>query len=133
MKTKLFTIYLLLFTSQVLSWEFGVETADGSSKHYFDYKKIKTEGQYIFYWELIDRISPHENLKTLSQVNYWQADCNRMRAKTLLSINYKKNMAKGENLNIGPEFKDWTYPVPNSILDVHLSGFCDIKKKYYDK
>ena len=102
----------------------GVSINVDGTTFYVDFERIGKHSGYIYYWQLLDRLKPTE-YGTLSDKTYIQGDCKKFRYKWLSGTFHKGPMGGGivsETSNT-PE-KEWTYPPPDSVVEVTLKSIC---------
>ena len=130
MKTKLLTICLLLFTSQVFAenrfnWT-HIVTSDDGFKFYADKNSIRKNksGNYIVW--MLDNTS--EGYSLIGSEEY---DCSNLRYRLVYSELYKNHYGKGEKISsfdteqlksIGKYY--WVYPTPNTPNDHKVNWVC---------
>ena len=90
---------------------------------YVDFDRIRTNGGYVYYWELGDYLEPKS--ETLSVKTYNQGDCEMFRLKRLVAISYKQSMGEGDGDTDSTPDTEWTYPIPNRTGEVVLKKVCD--------
>ena len=110
MKTKLLTICLLLFTSQVFAgWTFLSMYPDGV-EYYIDSERINNQGRYVTFWMLTNY--PKKNqYGLLSEAHKYKVDCEKSRMKYLIVNDYEKKMGKGKIVGT-PQLPDSWIKVP---------------------
>ena len=104
MKTKLLTICLLLFTSQVFAgWTQVAKNVDGTI-FYLDLDRTKEHNGYMYYYMLGDYLTP--KVGDLSVQYYRQVDCKSNRYREISFIFYKQSMGKGTG-DVDNKIGDW--------------------------
>ena len=134
MKTKLLTICLILFTSQVsaeneFTWELISTSVVGGSKVYADKNSIRknNSGNYVV-WVLLN-LNQGE-FAGQSSIMSEEHDCTRLRYRWLYVERYSKHYGKGEVKEFDTEqlkssgYYKWTYPKPNSNAYHTINWVC---------
>tara|TARA_Y100001936_G_scaffold32258_1_gene30238 strand:+ start:171 stop:464 length:294 start_codon:yes stop_codon:yes gene_type:complete len=91
---------------------------------YVDFDRIRKHGGYVYFWRLLDRLTPNDK-GTLSSKSYYQGDCKLFRFKYLSISIYKEPMGKGTSENFTYNDEDWKYPIPDSIIEIILNAVCN--------
>ena len=102
-------------------WEEVGDNVDGDT-FYVDFDRIRTNGGYVYFWELQDYLEPIE-YGMLSYKVYRQGDCEMFRYKILSYIYYEQPMGEGGGESSPPE-TEWRYPIPNSMGEDTLKLVC---------
>ena len=121
---------LILLFSLIISlnsygeWSKVSNNTNGTS-FYVDIDRIKNQGPYVYYWELMDLLKPNSS-GTLSAKSYIQGECNLVRYRIWSYSFYKTNMGQGRSFSSSniPD-KDWRYPFPNSSAEAILEIVCN--------
>ena len=92
---------------------------------YVDFDRIRTNGSYVYYWQLIDLLEPDGD-GDLSYKTYHQGDCEIFRLKGFSGISYKQPMGEGSGETISPPNPEWDYPPPNSAMETILNIVCEL-------
>ena len=126
----LFTcLFLIILSSNAFSeWKELGENND--SKSFLDFESIKKIDKDIYWWELIDYISPQKN-GSLSKTIYKKGDCNLFRMTTVTIMYYTKSMGKGKRKIRTFENSNWHYPSPKSYEEFILNFACKVVKLKY--
>ena len=125
MKTKLFTICILLFTSQLsaesqFTWEHITTSNDGGSTFYGDKNSIRknSSGNYIVWVLVNNKTGKYEGE---SRIISQEHDCAQLRYRWVFVEAYRNHYGKGEEyLSMDTEeikslgYYKWRYPKPNS-------------------
>ena len=125
---SLLTIFPPVFTVMFSSTSFGGWTFVGENQtgtnHYVDIQRIRKHGGYIYWWSLLDYVTPH--MGDLSVKRYIQSDCKLFRYKFLSVSFHKEPMGGGTGYTppVPKEHKDWKYPPPNSSVETILKSVC---------
>jgi hypothetical protein len=124
---KLTLILTLFFSTMFASpayadWEAVALDEDGRT-FYVDFDRIRTNGGYVYYWELQDYSKLYSKAK-MSFENYFQGDCEMFRLKWLTSIIYKQPMGEGSGETYSVPDNEWTYLSPNSSQETVLKQVC---------
>ena len=69
------------------------KSVDGDT-FYVDFDRMRTNGSYVYYWQLSDFLEPI-NYGVLSDKVYNQGDCNMFRYKKLSKSYFKQPMGEG--------------------------------------
>ena len=93
---------------------------------YVDFDRIRTNGSYVYYWQLIDLLEPDGD-GDLSYKTYHQGDCEIFRLKGFSGISYKQPMGEGSvgEINSPPDPK-WIYVPPKSSVEGILKQVCAV-------
>jgi len=116
-------IFTFLFTNT--SWgEWTYVEEDVTSKTYYDKDRVRKSGKCLYFWILYDFIKPTEYGDS-SQTTYTELDCSIFRFKTLKLNLYSEYMGKGT-----PTFESnlpdkWSYPQPNSSVEILYNKICE--------
>ena len=106
-------------------WKFTTMNTDLVS-YYLDYKRIRKNNGYVYYWVLEDRLLKPNELGGLSTLNYNQGDCNLFRFKNLSQSQYEGKMGAGRTVSvINVPDENWTYPQPKKIPEIILQVICN--------
>ena len=125
MKTLLLTIALLVGSLSVSNaeWTKVSETVDGNIL-YVDFERIRKNGGYVYFWDLMDNAKPTKH-GDLSSIAYRKADCNVFRYKYLKDSYYTEPMGRGSpSTSSNKPDKDWSYPPPDSAIEAVLESVC---------
>ena len=130
MKTKLLTICLLLFSSQVFAenlfnWTY-IATSEDGTKYYADKNSIRKNksGNYIVW--MLDNTSKRDSL--IASEEY---DCSNLRYRLVYAALYNNHYGKGEKIgsydteqlkSIGKY--NWVYPTPKTPNDSKVNWVC---------
>ena len=126
---KHLTLILTLFFSTMFAspayadWERGASSMEGDVI-YVDFDRIRTNGGYVYYWELGDYLEPKS--ETLSVKTYNQGDCEMFRYRTLNATFYKQPMGEGSGEIYSPPNPEWKYPAPNIRGEYILKLVCEL-------
>ncbi len=90
---------------------------------YVDYERIRKHGGHVYFWELIDMLTP---LKSghLSSKSYIKGDCKLFRYSYLSHSFHIEPMGLGTGDVREPVKKGWIYPPPNSPDEIILKKVC---------
>jgi len=115
----------LMFASPAYAdWEKVIENGNGTTS-YVDFDRMRTNGGYVYYWQLSDYLEPTE-YGTLSTKVYNQGDCEVFRVKYLSFIHYEQPMGEGSGDSNSPPDPEWIYPSPNSMVETILKIVCEL-------
>ena len=92
---------------------------------YVDFERVRKRGEFFYYWDLGDYQIPTGDFKNLSVVNYNQVDCELMRRKNLTQTQYKGKMGTGAMRTNNTPDENWTYPPPDSLMEIILKKVCN--------
>ena len=114
----------LMFASPAYAdWVKVTENENGTTS-YVDFDGMRTNGGYVYFWQLADYLEPNE-YGTLSSKVYNQGDCGMFRRKYLSYIHYEQPMGEGSGDSNSPPNPEWNYPIPNSMGETILKIVCD--------
>jgi hypothetical protein len=109
-------------SSSFAGWTKVTENTVGST-YYVDFERMIKHDGYVYWWDLQSFLVPNKDGNWSYQL-YRQGDCRLFRSKVLSVSYYKKPMGGGTGeTNNDPE-KNWTYPSPNSVIEVILESVC---------
>ena len=113
----------LMFASPAYAdWEVAGENE--YSTYYVDFDRMRTNGGYVYYWQLSDYLEPNK-YGTLSIKTYTQGDCDMFRYKALSWSSYEQPMGEGlGDIESTPD-TEWIYPSPNSVAEEMLKRVCE--------
>ncbi|MDC1062404.1 hypothetical protein OAQ23_06420 [Hellea sp.] len=112
----------LMFASPAYAdWEWISKNGNGT--FYVDTDRIRTNGGYVYYWELVDLLKPLTS-GNLSYKVYNQVDCNLFRYKNLSGTFYNEPMGEGSGDTFSPPNPEWNYPAPNTSAESILNQVC---------
>jgi hypothetical protein len=115
----------LMFASPAYAdWERVSKNVDGDT-FYVDFDRIRTNGGYVYYWDLSDLLKPDKD-GILSGKTYFQGDCKVLRYKRLSYIFHKQPMGEGSGETMSPPNPEWHYPAPNSSGEYILKQVCAV-------
>ena len=129
---KTLTLLIILAISVMFSstsyaeWIKVSESADRIS-YYVDFKRIRKQGGYVYFWQLYDYLEPTKH-GDLSAKKYSQGDCKQFRYKVLSYSLHKEPMGRGRSDGQEPVKKGWTYPPPNSLIENLINAVCNHAK-----
>ncbi len=92
--------------------------------YYVDFGRIRKQGDYIKFWELVDLLGPDKD-GDLSYKIYQQGDCKLFRYKYLSSTSFKQPKGGGYGTEYNQPDEGWRYPSPYSINEIVLKSVCD--------
>ena len=120
----LFIIFTLLFSiTSRGDWNFVRESVSGN-KYYYDKDRIKINGKFIYFWELLDYISPTGS-GDLSTTTYIELDCSILRYKWLKLQFYDRPLGEGEmTTDMTPPDK-WLKLQPKSLIESMYKKICE--------
>ena len=118
----LFFSTLMIASPAYADWKWVGESVNGDT-FYVDFDRIRTNGGYVYWWELEDYLKPDED-GTLSNKAYRQGDCEVFRRKTLNVSFHKQPMGEGLGETYTPPNPEWHYPPPNSPAADILNIVC---------
>ena len=117
-------ILLLLFSTTCLGEWVSVE---GKPYSYVDYERLKKDKGLIYFWELIDYLSPREN-GILSHTVFAQGDCKLFRKKTVSFSSYTQPMGAGNGIPYDPKNSNWMEPSPGSAMETMVKSACELAR-----
>ena len=124
-------ILTLLFSTLMIAspayadWE-KVGTAKNGTIFYVDFDRIRTNGGYVYWWDLSDYLKPTDN-GILSYKMYRQGDCEMFRFKKLSLSYHKQPMGEGAPfMTDSTPDAEWSYPPPNSPAADVLNIVCKL-------
>ena len=128
MKTKLLTICLILFTSQVFAeWEKIVVNTKGNS-FYIDKSNISRVKNKVYWWDLCNYKKRTDN-GAYSFKSHNEGDCDLFRYKSFIQVWHDEKWGKGNIIEKYEDFKednmDWTYPKSPGIMYEILTEVCN--------
>ena len=117
-------------------WKKTETTASGHI-FYVDFDRIRKDGEYLYYWELVSRSVKSKKTGIFSSISYVQVDCGILRYKILTAEYYSEQMGQGNPFggNNTPN-DEWNYANPNSTIEFVLNTVCNkwlrhSKQTYY--
>ena len=124
---KITLIFTLLVSTVMLSSPSYAEWTklggpEGSGL-YVDYERIRKHGGYVYFWQLIDVLTPVKS-EILSSKSYTKGDCKLFRYSNLSHSFHIEPMGLGTGDVREPAKKGWVYPPPNSIMETVLKSVC---------
>ena len=102
-------------------WEKVIDGVNGT--FYVDFERMRTNGGYVYYWQLADYLEPSPQ-GILSSKVYYRGDCEMVRHKNLSYIFYVQPMGEGSGETVSPPNPEWKYPPPNSVDEETLKRVC---------
>jgi hypothetical protein len=114
----------LMFASPAYAdWESILDNVGGTT-FYVDFDRIRTNGGYVYWWELQDYSEP-QNQGLFSTKVYKQGDCEMFRFKNLSWNFHKQPMGEGTPFNTDSTPDTiWNYPPPNTVVEYILKIAC---------
>lgn len=112
-------------------WYEVTSHVDGFSKYFIDLDSVKEQDEYLYFWTLVDYVSPREDtdLKILSDVSRRQVSCEEEKMRNEVIFNYGDNMGKGEMvLHIDSPITEWMLPPPGSNFLFFINVACVYNK-----
>ena len=126
MKKILAVLFILLLLPNLANAKWYKINSTDAGDFYLDLNRIRTDGDYIYYWELLDMFKPVKGLEGyFSLLRYNQGDCSIIRYKTLQYIFYAQSMGKGEGETQDPTNKEWKYFRPGAVGEQILEKACE--------
>ena len=128
MKRLLITIFLLLTlpSTSFAKWTFVISSNE--EKHYIDYEKIKTRGEYLYYWELTDKINPTleeiQNSQFLSYIKYIKVNCSISAYMNMQITTFKYLYGNGKSRTEQPD-SAWRYAIPGTTAEYLINVVCN--------
>ncbi len=89
---------------------------------YVDFDRMRKHGGYVYWWHLIDHLTPSET-GIWSHKVYNQGDCKLFRSKSLSTSAHKAPMGGG-TIQLSKLDEDWKYPPPDSMIKIMLKSVC---------
>ena len=126
LKTLTLVIALLVGSVSVSHAEWTeVSRNIGGDTVYVDFERIRKNGGYIYFWELINFLKPSK-LGYLSTISYIEGDCNIFRYRNLQISYYTEHIGRGTRsiFDSNPS-KEWQYVPPNSTYEIVLKSVCN--------
>ena len=120
--TLLFSTLMFACGKADVDWRKVTENVNGDN-FYVDFDRIRTNGGYVYWWELQDYLEPTE-FGHLSYKVYTRGDCEMFRVKTISGISYKQPMGEGSGETYSPPDPEWSYFPPNSAGEETLKQVC---------
>ena len=123
MKKLLVLLFSILISfNSYGEWTFHSTNSKGD-KFYLDYETIRTNGGYVYYWELVNH-KKSDTYGNMSVSAYYQGDCGIFRINMLSLISHSQSMGTGarEEFNYEP---NWKSAPPSSIRAHTLNLVCD--------
>ena len=117
------TLSVMFSSTSFAGWT-KVTIGEDDSTYYADLGRLRSQGNYVYYWTLHDYFKPTK-FDDLSAKIYGQVDCKLLRSKTLTWSTYTRPMGRGDHSTfINKPNKNWTYPHPNSAGEKILNRVC---------
>ena len=124
---KLLTLFTFLCSLTFSSVSFGEWTWNGDTaggdRYYIDLERVRTQGDYRYFWVLEDLLEPDE-YGTFSSKSYMKGDCSQLRVQYLSHTYYLQPMGENMKSTYNPKKPDWKYVSPNSIRESLLQSAC---------
>ena len=123
---KLLTLITLLCSLTFSSVSFGEWTFDSSNsgdRYYIDLERVRTQGDYRYYWTLTDLLEPNK-YGTISSKSYMKGDCSQLRVQALSVSYYFQPMGENMDTTYNPKNPEWLYVPPDSISESLLQSAC---------
>jgi hypothetical protein len=102
-------------------WTKLTENVNGN-QFYVDFERIRKHDGYVYFWSLGDYLKPLSGVS--SYIRYYQGDCKLFRHKSLSFSSYKEPMGGGTGKFDNNPSNNWSYPIPNSVVEVILKTVC---------
>jgi hypothetical protein len=123
----IYILTILLFTlisptSSYAGWTKVAEAKNGD-KYYVDFDMIKKQDEYIFWWQLTDRLEPSPTGVSSGKFHF-KSDCKMMRYKILSFSTHIEPMGVGPGKIDNNPDKEWGYLPPNSPMKNSLKAAC---------
>ena len=117
-------IFIFIFsTTSWGDWNFVTESVSGN-KYYYDKDRIRKNGKFIYFWELLDYIKPTGS-GDLSTITHIELDCSILRYKWLKLQFYNKSLGEGEMTTDMTTPDQWLNLQPNSLIESMYKKVCD--------
>ena len=85
---------------------------------------INKHNGYVYYWSLIDFITPN-SFGERSAKGYYQADCGLNRKKLLSGMWYEQPMGAGKFVTENYDNPKWDYSPPGSAIESVVEYVCE--------
>jgi hypothetical protein len=131
-------ISLIFSSTSYAEWRKVASNVKGDS-YYVDFKKIKKQDGYVFFWNLSDYLKLESCFesdlgqdkadKILSTKAHYKGDCRMFRYKILNYSWHKESMGKGIGFSDNIPDKNWSYPTKNSSAKNILKSVCKYANK----
>jgi hypothetical protein len=95
----------------------------GGDRYYIDLERVRTQGDYRYYWVLEDLLEPDE-YGTFSSKSYMKGDCSQLRVQYLSHTYYLQPMGENMESTSNPKKPEWLYASPDSIRESLLQSAC---------
>tara|TARA_B100001250_G_scaffold256250_1_gene220600 strand:- start:132 stop:524 length:393 start_codon:yes stop_codon:yes gene_type:complete len=120
-------LYILVFLIAFPTFGFAewkkMNKSTGEINNYIDFKRIRKQGEYVYFWQLSDYLKPIKK-DNFSAKKFIQGDCKKFRYKILSSSYHKEAMGRGRSDGQDPVEKGWSYPNLNSVNEASLEAVC---------
>ena len=121
------TLSVMFSSTSFAGWT-KVTIGEDDSTYYADLGRLRSQGNYVYYWTLHDYFKPTK-FDDLSAKIYGQVDCKLLRSKTLTWSTYTRPMGRGAASSSSSEpDENWNYPIPNSVFETVLKAVCRTAK-----
>ena len=124
-------LLVLLFSILISFNSYGEWTKYGDSiegnSMYIDYSGIKEHNGFVYFWEMVDYLTPSKH-GTMSTQVYIQTKCETYRSKYLTYVFYTLSMGDGDGNSHTPTDSEWWYPGPESVIKGVIESVCDYVK-----
>jgi len=125
---KLFTIPTLVISVMLSPMSFADWEVVGKNVHgdvfYIDFKRIKKNSDYVYYWELCDFLKP-DKFGELSSKLFIEADCGiPVKSRTLNASYYTQAMGEGTPNLTDNKTRPWGFATPESVGEVVIDKVC---------
>ncbi len=124
LSTLLFS--LIFSTTSFARWTNIIRSHEGTT-FYLDVLRIARNDRYVYFWELIDYLSPREN-GILSHTVFAQGDCKLIRKKTVSFSSYTQPMGAGNGIPYDPKNSNWMEPSPGSAMETMVKSACELAR-----
>jgi hypothetical protein len=131
-KTTVFMLILVVFHTLNCwgEWSYIVEQPitseqihDAETEYYVDYQTVKKEGDYVYFWELVNFSKPDSIKSVKGRI---KLDCESSRILRLKRIFYSQPMGKGvPTNNLNPNLK-WEDLSPDSAYATVAKNLCEL-------
>jgi hypothetical protein len=122
-KTSVLLLASFLTFSSHVSAEWAYLTEGTRAKYYIDYDRVSKNNGYTYFWHLHNMLEPHRNM--MSMMIYGKVECaSPKRFMNLQLRGYDQHFGEGNNISTQSPPKEWTYPKPESLLEIIINEVC---------
>jgi hypothetical protein len=127
MKKNIFLLFLITVPSAYAD-NWVKHNTSSKATFYIETETIRKDGDYIYFWNMVDLLDPLDESGYLSIKSYEKVDCDMFKYQRLAYVFYSENMGTGTSDYEDSNDKSWKYAVPGTINSSAIDFACSFYK-----